>query len=63
MYVWFLIASAFYDSSTKQFVPITSLLEGSIIIIILWILKESIKQKLLVFERSILRRNFGQTNE
>jgi hypothetical protein len=28
-----------------------------------WVLKESIKQKLLVFERKTLRRIFGPTNE
>jgi hypothetical protein len=28
-----------------------------------WILKEAIKQKLLVFERKILRRIFGPTKE
>jgi hypothetical protein len=29
----------------------------------IWVLKETIKQKLLVFERKILRRNFGPTKE
>ena len=28
-----------------------------------WVLKEAIKQKLLVFERKILRRIFGPTKE
>jgi hypothetical protein len=28
-----------------------------------WVLKEAIKQKLLVFERTILRRIFGPTKE
>jgi hypothetical protein len=28
-----------------------------------WVLKEAIKQKLLVFERKVLRRIFGPTKE
>jgi hypothetical protein len=28
-----------------------------------WVLKEAVKQKLLVFERKILRRIFGPTKE
>jgi hypothetical protein len=35
----------------------------ALVFLLIWVLKETIKQKLLVFEMKILRRIFGPTKE